>query len=93
MNSKIKWKNIETSEDKDLKYIRRMELKQIEDSLILRRVEDWLAQEVADAETSLEGDDLEDDPIHEGRLELAEGIQKLINTWRKEFKKYMIEHR
>jgi hypothetical protein len=93
MNNKIKWNNIETSEEKELNYIRRMEQKQIEDSLILKRVEDWLAQEVADAETSLECDDLEDDPIHEGRLELAEGIQKLINTWRKEFKKYMIEHR
>ena len=52
MNSKIKWKNIELrkelSEETERSYIRRKSLKELENSLILERVEEWLKGEIND---------------------------------------------
>lgn len=87
MNSKIKWKNIELSEETERSYIRRKSLKELENSLILERVEEWLKGEINDNKNQYpQRSDAEEDRILSGRLECAEGLSNLISTWRKELR-------
>ena len=63
----------------------------IMDAIVLKKVEEWLEQEVADNDAILKDDYLEDDDIAEGRLECVESLQRQIKQWRSEVDIRMIK--
>ena len=53
------------------------------DAVVLKKVEEWLEQEIVETEGS-ENSEYLDDLIVEGRHECAEGLQNMIKQWRSE---------
>jgi len=86
MNSKIKWKNIETSDKSKLTLIQDMHY----DALILYRVEQWLQGEMKSNQKVVDTQDksilFDIDFLHIGRHECAESLSEQISTWRKELR-------
>lgn len=57
----------------------------IKDSMILKKVEGWLEDEIVDNEDILKDADYpQNDDIVEGRWECAIGLQNMIKQWRSE---------
>ena len=57
----------------------------IMDAIVLKKVEEWLEEEIKDADDILKDADYpQNDDIVEGRWECAIGLQNMIKQWRSE---------
>ena len=54
------------------------------DAVVLKKVEEWLEDEVVETEGSENSPHKLDDLVVEGRHECAEGLQNMIKKWRNE---------